>query len=190
VTELDREANLLGALALVVTDRTSEAIAAAAGQSVTAAAALAALHEFLDRPTIERLRRVLGLTPSGTVRLVDRLEEAGYVQRGPGDDGRSRSVTLTRKGQRAAARIAASRAAVLSGALAGLSPADRATLHSLLGRLMGTFVRGNLDRRTLARGPDGSGVGWICRLCDLTACGRPEGRCPAANAAAAKLASA
>jgi rubrerythrin len=27
---------------------------------------------------------------------------------------------------------------------------------------------------------------WICRLCDLGACGRAEGHCPAASAAAAK----
>ncbi len=181
MTDLGREANLLGALALVVTDRTSDAIAAAAGQSVTAAAALSALHHFLDRPTLDKLRHVLGLTPSGAVRLVDRLADAGHVTRGPGDDGRSRSVTLTRKGQRAASQVSARRAAVLSGALAELSPAERAMLHSLLGRVMATFVRDKLD--------SGPGVGgWICRLCDTTACGRDEGHCPAATAAAARFA--
>ena len=30
------------------------------------------------------------------------------------------------------------------------------------------------------------GGGWICRLCDLQACGRPQGECPAANAARAR----
>src|SRR5918996_673413 len=106
MSDLAGDANVLGALALVVTDRTSDAIAEAAGQSVTGAAALSALHHFLDRPTIDRLRQVLGLTPSGTVRLVDRLAEAGYVVRGPGSDGRSRTVTLTAEGRRAAERVA------------------------------------------------------------------------------------
>jgi DNA-binding MarR family transcriptional regulator len=174
MTSLEREANVLGALALVVADRTSDAIAGAAGQSETAAAALSALHHFLDRPTIDLLRQVLGLTPSGTVRLVDRLVDAGYVTREPGGDGRSRAVTLTAEGRRAAEQVAAARADVLSGALSALSPAERETLRDLLGRLLATFVRGPGATR------------WICRLCDTDACGRAEGQCPAANAAAAR----
>jgi DNA-binding MarR family transcriptional regulator len=173
MTDLARDANVLGALALVVADRTSEAIAAAAGQSETAAAALSALHHFLDRPSIDLLRQVLGLTPSGTVRLVDRLVEAGYVTRGPGEDGRSRSVTLTAEGRLAAERVARARADLLADALAVLSPGERATLHALLGRLLATFVRGRGATR------------WVCRLCDTGACGRPRGLCPAVNAAAA-----
>lgn len=177
MTHLDREANLLGALALVVTDRTSDAIAAAAGQSLTAATALSALYQFLDQPTIDMLRRVLGLTPSGTVRLVDRLAGAGYVTRGPGADGRTRSIRLTRKGQRVAARIAAERAAVLTTALSELTPDERAALPGILDRLLAALVRDKLDR--------GIGGGWTCRLCDTKACGRPDGLCPAANTAAA-----
>lgn len=167
-----REANVLGALALALTDRMSEAAAQAAGQSPSAAAALSALHQFLDRPTIDRLRQVLGLTPSGAVRLVDRLADAGLVIRGPGDDGRSRSVTLTPRGRRVAGRVAAARRAAPTEALLGLSPAERVTLGALLDRMMANVV---------AVKEDGA---WICRLCDLTACGRADGRCPAANAAA------
>ncbi len=175
-----RDANLLGALALVITDRTADAVATAAGQSVSGAAALSALHHFLDRPTLDKLRLVLGLTPSGAVRLVDRLAAAGYVTRGAGDNGRSRSVTLTRKGQQVAAKVSEERAALLSEALLRLSTAERETLHTLMGKLMEYFVHGNLDR--------GPGVaGWICRLCDTTACGRSDGHCPVANSAAAYL---
>jgi DNA-binding MarR family transcriptional regulator len=174
MTRAARDANVLGALALVVADRTSDAIARASGQSETAAAALSALHHFLDGPTIDLLRQVLGLTPSGTVRLVDRLVEAGYVKRGPGGDGRSRSVTLTAEGRRAAERVAEARADVLGAALAALSPAERETLHALAGRLLSTFVRGPGATR------------WVCRLCDTGVCGRAEGLCPAANAAAAR----
>lgn len=173
---LSPEANLLGALALVLTDQMAAAAAAEAGETGAAAAALSSLHHFLDRPTLDALRRVLGLTHSGAVRLVNRLEAEGLVAREPGEDGRSRAVTLTADGRRAASRVDAARSAVLERALGGVPPDQRAALHRLLGQLMTAVVR------------DKDGGAWICRLCDLAACGRNEGRCPAANAAAAKYA--
>jgi DNA-binding MarR family transcriptional regulator len=174
VTELDRQANLLGAVALVLTDRVETAMV----EGHTTAAALSALYHFLDRPSIDQLRQVLGLTPSGTVRLVDRLAGAGLVRRGPGADGRSRSVALTAAGRRAAARLSAARAAALRDTLAELSTVERATLHALLGRLVAGIVQTK------------DGGAWICRLCDTSACGRPDGRCPVANAAAVRYGSA
>jgi DNA-binding MarR family transcriptional regulator len=132
------------------------------------------LHQFLDRPTLDHLRQVLGLTHSGAVRLIDRLSAAGLVTRGPGGDGRSRSVVLTEEGRQAAERVSAARAAALTDVLEVLSPDERTTLHSLMGRVMAAVVR------------DKDGGAWICRLCDLDACGRAEGQCPTANAAAAK----
>lgn len=167
-------ANLLGALALAVTDRTTAALVASTDQSASAAAALSALHHFLDRPTLDQLRKVLGLTPSGAVRLVDRLSEAGLVTRGPGGDGRTRAVTLTNRGRAAATKLSDARAASLDGLLTDLSPKEQQTLHALLGRVAAAVVR---DKESGA---------WICRLCDLEACGRNAGHCPTANAAAAK----
>jgi DNA-binding MarR family transcriptional regulator len=169
--DLDRSGNLLGALSLVLADRTSEAVAEAAGRSESAAAALSALLHFLDKPSVDKLRQVLGLTSSGTVRLLDRLQAAGYVERGPGADGRSTSVSLTAQGRRAAERVADARAGVLAGALAALTPAERETLDDLAGKLLVGLMRGPGATR------------WMCRLCDLRACGRDEGRCPVANAA-------
>jgi DNA-binding MarR family transcriptional regulator len=176
VTALDRQANLLGALAQIITDQSAQATAAAAGQSVSAAAAVSALHHFLNRPTLDQLHKVLGLTPSGAVRLVDRLAEAGLVTRGTGDDRRSRSVALTDAGKRVAEQVTAARAALLTSMLDELSPAERETLHELMSRIMANVVRRK------------EGGAWICRLCDLDACGRASGHCPAANAAAAKYA--
>jgi DNA-binding MarR family transcriptional regulator len=174
VTTAGPEANLLGAVSLVVTDLTAQAVAAAGGQAPSAAAALSALDQFLDRPSLDQLRKVLGLTPSGAVRLVDRLVAAGLVERGPGGDGRSRSVILTEAGRQAAERVAAARADLLAHVLAGLSAAERQDLHALLSRVMAGIVRAK------------EGGAWICRLCDLDACGRAAGLCPAATAAAAK----
>jgi DNA-binding MarR family transcriptional regulator len=164
--ELDRTANLLGALSLAVTDRTRDAIAQAGGHSETAATALSALYFFLDRPSIDMLRQVLGLTPSGTVRLVDRLVEAGHVERRPGDDARSVCVMLTASGRAAAERIWGARTSVLSDALGVLSGDDRETLDSLLSQVL----------IGMRRGP--GAVRWICRLCDVHTCRRAPGGCP------------
>jgi DNA-binding MarR family transcriptional regulator len=166
--------NVLGALSQVVVDQSLAAVAAATGQSPTAAAALSALAEFLDRPTVDQLRKVLGLTPSGAVRLVDRLADAGLVTRGPGSDGRSRSVTLTGRGRELAAEVTAARAKVLDEMLAGMTDQDRDTLHRLMSRVMANAVRVK------------DGGAWICRLCDLDACERALGHCPAAQAAQQK----
>src|SRR5215211_5202015 len=168
---LDRTGNLLGALSLSVADRTSDAVGDAAGQSETAAIALSALHHFLDAPSVDLLRQVLGLTPSGTVRLVDRLEHAGYVTRHPGRDGRSVSLRLTASGRRAAERVSAARSEVLQDALSVLDPGEREAFDELVSRVLVGLIRGP------------RAVRWMCRLCDMSACGREEGRCPVANAA-------
>ena len=175
MTELDRAGNLLGALSLSVADRTAEAVGDAAGQSETASIALSALDQFLGEPSLDRLRRVLGLTPSGAVRLVDRLEAAGYVTRRPSaEDARSVSVRLTASGRRAARRVARARAEVLEGALASLTPSERENFEDLLVRVTPSMMRGPGATR------------WLCRLCDMEACGRDDGRCPVANAARAR----
>ncbi len=174
MSALERQANLLGAFAGVLTDMTTAEMTAASGLAASDMSALSALRHFLRKPTIDQLHQVLGLTPSGAVRLVDRLARHGLVTRGPGADRRERSVTLTARGRRVADRITAARASALGGSLADLNPAQRETLHELISQIMVTVVTAK------------SGGAWICRLCDLRACGRAEGLCPAANAAAAK----
>jgi DNA-binding MarR family transcriptional regulator len=174
---LDRTSNLLGALSLAVADRTADAVGDAAGQSQTSAIALSALNDFLDGPSVDRLRTVLGLTPSGTVRLIDRLQAAGQVTRGPGADARSVSVRLTTSGRRAAQRVSAARAAVLEEVLGELAPAEREALDQILSRVLVGLIRGPGATR------------WMCRFCDTTACGRQDGRCPVANAARQRYAS-
>jgi DNA-binding MarR family transcriptional regulator len=164
-------ANLLGALSLVITDRIAEAMAGAGGRPETAAAALSALVHFLDHPSVDRLRQVLGLTSSGTVRLVDRLVAAGYLERGPGPDGRTTSVTLTDAGRAAAVGVTAARAAVLDGALGVLSPAEREAFGVLAGKVLTGLIR-----------PPG-GTRRMCRLCDTGSCRAAAGGCPVTNGA-------
>ena len=175
VTELDRTANVLGALAAAVADQAAAAMAGAAGLpargSTAPLAALSAISEFLDSPTVDQVRQVLGLTPSGAVRLVDRLAADGLVERGPGSDGRTRAISLTPAGRAAAADLARARRDLLTRMLDGFTGPDLAALEAMLGRLMRNAVTAK------------TGGAWICRLCDLTACERAAGRCPALTAA-------
>jgi DNA-binding MarR family transcriptional regulator len=169
----DGTANRVGALARVLTDRVDDAMTATGRASGSAAVALSALHHFLDAPSIDLLRQVLGLTPSGAVRLVDRLVGDGLVRRAAGADGRQVAVVLTAKGRRAAAAVADARARVLTEALGELSVEERRVLDGLVGRLLVGQLRGPGATR------------WVCRLCDTQACGRSQGSCPLANASGA-----
>jgi DNA-binding MarR family transcriptional regulator len=175
---LDRPANVLGALALVVADQMNDATTAAAGRGDSGPAALAALLHFLDRPTVDWLRQVLGLSSSGTVRLVDRLAESGYVERADAADRRSTAIVLTDAGRAAAEQVCRARAGVLDAATAGLSAEERAELDRLAGKMLVGMMRGP------------GAVRWICRLCDTGICRGSVGGCPVGNVARERYSSA
>ena len=162
---------MFGALALVVADQIADATTATAGRADSAPAALAALLHFLDRPTVDLLRQVLGLTSSGTVRLIDRLAESGYVERGEGADRRSTAIVLTEAGRATAEQVCRARADVLDRAMAVLSPAERAEFDRLIGKMLVGLMRGP------------GAVRWICRLCDTGICRGSPGGCPVGKAA-------
>jgi DNA-binding MarR family transcriptional regulator len=163
---LARDANLLGALSLAVTERMGEAVEVASAQGASAPAALAALETFLEGESIDALRRVLGLTHSGAVRLVDRLQSAGLIARGAAADGRAVALALTPAGREAARRVLAEREAALSAVLAPLTSPERRELA----RLHEKLLAGTATDRDSAR--------HVCRLCDPVACGHWDGRCP------------
>ena len=171
-------ANVLGALALVVADELGRAVTTALSDerpaSVTDAATLSALAQFLDGATVDRVHQVLGVTPSGAVRLVDRLEAAGLATREPGPDRRSRAIRLTADGHDRARAVGAARSTYLAGIVGDLSPDEVAVLRTLLAKVMAGVVAAK------------HGGAWTCRLCDLTGCRRSEGECPALNAALAR----
>ncbi|MHB8190551.1 MAG: MarR family winged helix-turn-helix transcriptional regulator [Ferrimicrobium sp.] len=161
-----RAANLLGALVLTIGDRLDETLVATVGHSQSAAAMLSALEQFLEAPGVEGLSEVLGLSQSGTVRLVDRLERDGYVRRGPGADARSVTVILTSAGRRAAQRAREQRMALLMGLLDPLDESERHSFAETIGRVLVGMMR------------EPGAVRWTCRLCDLGACKRADGQCP------------
>lgn len=166
------EANVLGALSLAVCSRVQREAERSAALGASAPAALVALDGYLTGQPIDALRRVLGLTHSGTVRLVDRLAAAGLVERRTGStDGRAVPLGLTPAGRRTARRVLAAREAALEEVLSALSADERATLAALQDRLLGGMVESREDSRR------------ICRLCDPVGCGHPEGHCPVTQAA-------
>jgi DNA-binding MarR family transcriptional regulator len=161
--------NVLGALSLVVADRTFDAISALGSLSPSDAIALSALQQFLDRPSIDKLAQVLGLSHSGAVRLVDRLAAANLVRRASGLDRRESAIVLTAAGRRAADKVVKARSDTLAWATARLSAQDREALDRVAGQILAGMVRGPGATR------------WMCRFCDLAACGRARGYCPVAR---------
>ena len=160
------EVNAHGALALEVARRVQEAGEAASPYGASAPAALAAMHGLTGGQSIDALRRVVGLTHSGAVRLVDRLAAAGLVERRVGTDGRAVALQLTPEGRRAARRVLTRREAALESVLAPLAPRERADLARLNERLLQSLTDGQQSRRR------------VCRLCDVDACGRD---CPTSS---------
>jgi MarR family transcriptional repressor of emrRAB len=163
-----RDANLLGALAVVLGDRLDTATDPAPGP--TAAAALVALAGPSARGSIDALASVVRLTHSGAVRLVDRLEGQGLVERRRGADQRSAALVLTPIGRRAAREVLRRREQSMHVLLALLTDDQQAALIGAAEHLLGELgAEPGTERR-------------VCRLCDLDACGRSRGLCPVAPA--------
>jgi len=171
--------NLLAALALNLGEEGTATLEQASGLAGSSATALLALEEFLGDAHVGRLADVLGLTHSGAVRLVTQLEREGLAVRRTGDDRRRVEVRLTALGRRRARAARAARDQLLHQATSGLSEAEADTLEQLLDKVVAARVESRVERRRA-----GEPGAWWCRTCDFTACGRPEGRCPAQVTAA------
>ena len=113
----ERLANVLGAFALAVSDELEAATAQAAGHAGAGPAALVALSDLLAGRSVDDLRRAVGLTHSGGVRVVDRLVGDGLAERRPGPDGRSVAFALTPAGRRLAGTVRDARQAALQRVL-------------------------------------------------------------------------
>ncbi|WP_207480936.1 MarR family winged helix-turn-helix transcriptional regulator [Arenibaculum pallidiluteum] len=150
--------NIAGALSLAIADELLRAAESRAPEAGSAAAALTLLGHVPGLP-IERLRRALGLSHPGAVRLVDRLQADGLVARQPSErDRRAVALVLTPEGEKACAAILAARQGTLARALAALSPEERA----VFGRLAEKMLRAALQSEEHAY--------TVCRLCDPGAC--------------------
>ena len=106
LAQMDHDTNVVGAMIVALGDRMRDATEDAAAMSGPLPAALVSLHEWAGGRTVDTLSGGLRLSHSRTVRVVDRLADAGLAtrERDPAD-GRGVLVRLTPAGVAAAERV-------------------------------------------------------------------------------------
>ncbi|QOG16853.1 DNA-binding transcriptional regulator, MarR family [Bradyrhizobium arachidis] len=150
-------ANLLGALSLAVMDRIEQGAREVIGRGGETPAALVVIG-YGQGMTNDKLRRILGLSHSGTVRLVDRLVSDRLVERRAGKDGREIALHLTATGAAMRNELMTSRISAVASLLDVLSPAETKRLETLIHELLARQDTSEMDRFT------------ICRMCDDSVC--------------------
>ncbi len=175
-----REANLVGAAILGLHDALEQGLEDD-GLDVRAATALLSLLDLLPAGSVRRLSQVIGLTHSGAVRLADRLEAGGYVRRATAADRRSVALLLTPSGRSLALRARRLRRDLAGVALDSCTGVERQQVVGACERIIAQLVAQRMAIRARGGVPVG---GALCRMCDLAACGRAQGHCPAQQAAA------
>jgi DNA-binding MarR family transcriptional regulator len=156
-----RDVNVIGAWVLQMADSVLSNIE----ESGLAAREAAALVLVSTHPGcgIEWLTARLGLTQSGTVRLVDRLVSQQWLVRAEGSTRRSVRLQVTEPGQRRIDEVLGERGQTLARLLAPLTDEELQVLAGLADRLLKQSGR---DRCAADR---------ACRLCDWPSC---EPECP------------
>ncbi|TQV78565.1 MarR family winged helix-turn-helix transcriptional regulator [Denitrobaculum tricleocarpae] len=156
--------NLLAAAATTIATQIEDQIGDLGLPSTNAATALVTIRNHPD-DSIDALRRVLSLTHSGAVRLIDSLEQDGLVERRRSDtDGRAVVLRLTANGQDSAEVIIGARERATRAIVKRLSKQQIAGLKPVLETILAVTTK---DEESARRN---------CRLCDESAC-RPLG-CP------------
>lgn len=163
-----RTANLLGTLAGAVAGRLDRQLKQHPNQTDSSASALNLVAGYEGCSNVE-LSRALQLSHTATVRLLDKLQEAGFVERRDGADRRSVALFLTAAGRAHARQIVQARQAVLLGLIDALSPAQRSQLDGLADTLLSVMT------------VDAAEADHLCRLCDEGVCA--PARCPVHRAA-------
>jgi len=159
-----RARNVIAAFALAAADGIRQAVEETVGQGGAGAAALVTVGAYPGRG-IEQLRRPLGLSQPGAVRLVDRLEREGRLERREAR-GRALALHLTQSGEAVVEQLVAARDAVVSELLGALDPEELAAAAVAAEKVLGARTSG---RPELER---------LCRLCRREACYA----CPVASA--------
>lgn len=164
----ERTSNLMGAFALALSDAQTAASRGAAGLGPSACAALVTIGQNPGL-TIGALSRILGLTHSVTVRLVEALAQDSLVERATGADKRQVALRLTAKGSVRRRAILKERRRSAERALAAVPDDARDRLDVILAAMLDALTDGRIK------------ADHICRLCDEADC--PEETCPVEQAA-------
>jgi DNA-binding MarR family transcriptional regulator len=158
--------NIWGAITLATVDKMEQAFAAETGRGPSAVAAITQIG-IEPGLSIERLRRIVALSHSATVRLVDQLAAEGLVRRetSSGTDKRARSLYLTDEGEALFEKAKAARRRVAEAALDRLSGKERQNLITIIEKMFPALVGPGDDELV------------VCRFCeDGSVC--PPDRCP------------
>jgi len=158
-----RTANLLGAFLTGLHDHMSVRLEQESAISGDGPAALVAIA-YNEGRTVEFLRKTLTLSHSWTVRVVEKLEKAGLVQKKTGTDKRAVALYVTELGKRKVQGIVRARRRCLDEVLAAVPIKDHKKLTTMLERMLACIT-----------GDDDSAEA-ICKLCEVDVC--PQNRCP------------
>lgn len=154
---MDNTTNLLGALALGVTDRIKTGIKDIYDRSGESAAAVIIIG-YVSGVSVEILRQALSLSHPGTVRLVDRLNSDGLVERRKASDGRAVALHLTPQGIKMRRALMDNRLDVLESSMKNLSAEERVVFSHLISKVLSSLPETEMDKHR------------ICRLCDTKVC--------------------
>lgn len=154
---INRTANLLGVVGLAVADRIQDTAREVLKHTGETPAALVVIGYGLG-PSNDQLRRILGLSHSGTVRLVDRLVADGLIERREGQDKREVALFVSKRGKALREEILKERLAVIRPLLKPLSSEEQETFAALLHKMLSSMETTDMERCTL------------CRLCDDRVC--------------------
>jgi MarR family transcriptional repressor of emrRAB len=158
-----RTVNLLGAFMTGLHDQLAQRLERESAIPGDGPAALVAIA-YNEGRTVEFLRKTLSLSHSWTVRVVEKLEKAGLVQKKTGTDRRAVALYVTEQGKRKVQGIVRARRRCLDEVLAALPAKDHKKLTSMLERMLDVLTG------------DEDSAEAICKLCEVDVC--PQNRCP------------
>jgi MarR family transcriptional regulator, negative regulator of the multidrug operon emrRAB len=154
---IDRTANLLGVVGLAVADRIVAAARDILSHAGETPAALVVIGYGFG-PSNDQLRRILGLSHPGAVRLIDRLVTDGLAERREGRDKRTIALFLTDQGQARRTELLKGRLAAIRPLLACLTEEEQNSFAAILHKILRSMETTDQERCTL------------CRLCDDEVC--------------------
>ncbi|UHD45778.1 MarR family transcriptional regulator [Aureimonas altamirensis] len=156
--------NKLGALGSLIDERTERSLN---GLSASAAAVLSTLY-FWPRLTTTDLSKVVAVSQPTAVRLIDGLQNRGFVDRGQ-QAGRITPLSLTDAGRAEVVRLQRDRISAIGSLLSVLEPEELGQFEMMLDRVLAGATTSRGHART------------TCRLCEHELCG--SGTCPIGNKA-------
>lgn len=157
--------NILAAASVAISDAIENATAEAAGLSKPDTAALMMITQW-PGGTVQSIANALALSQPATVRLIDRLEDSGLVERRAGIAGRGHVVALyaTELGQKLCEASLKARTEVLHKLFDGIPSKDAGVIEQFAELVL---------KRVTTNAAQGDRV---CRLCSDREC--PNEKCP------------